>query len=299
MHRLLSIGRPLAANHVLLCVEDPEGVSRKLSVANYPGTIYARGNALDTIFPKGALLAIREPAIVTSDPVVRIDSPSDIHFIRPLDPILQGITWKNSSTASSSTFQPLEVWKDLGNKHFSAGQYVAAVFAYTNGLGSFGDTHLLRLNRAATYIKLEWFSPAFSDALHVIGTRNIPDELKFKARYRAAQAEYGLGRYTAALDRFKRCIRSGSSPDQSLKTWLSRCEDRIIESRGVYDWVQIFEDAQIPGNKIDVAEYVGPMKVVPMPRRGGGRGVVATKAIKAGELIVRRQPCRLSQSRVV
>ena len=47
-------------------------------------------------------------------------------------------------------------------------------------LGVDPGMHALHLNRAQVYIKLEWFSAALADALHVAGAPQCPPAIKDK-----------------------------------------------------------------------------------------------------------------------
>ncbi|KDQ15110.1 hypothetical protein BOTBODRAFT_302161 [Botryobasidium botryosum FD-172 SS1] len=278
---------------VQLCAEDPADDVRLLSVYNYPGTRMAIGKVLDTMFPMGAVLAIREPMMKLGAndgrAMIRVDSPSDIVFINPSDSILRGVAWKHSIRVSKPTPRTANEWKDLGNVHFKASQYLAAAVAYSNGLETDPNAYILRLNRAAAYLRLEHFSAALDDATAVLARTPLPVDEEIKARFRVAQAEYGLGKYEAAVTELKACL--SLSPNLAeLSAWFARCRDRIRESEGRYDWVQMFRDAQIPKRRLDIAEYLGPIKVQPILQRGGGRGVVATRAIKAGELLLVAKP---------
>ncbi|KDQ15101.1 hypothetical protein BOTBODRAFT_174271 [Botryobasidium botryosum FD-172 SS1] len=275
------------------CIEDPTGDVCSLSIYNYPGTRLAPANVLDTIFPMGAILAIREPylgiGLYNSDPFIHVNSPSDIVFIKPSDSILDGICWKLPIHISTPVPQTMCGWKDVGDGHFRLAQYFAAVIAYSNGLDLDPNAYVLQLNRAVAYLRLEYFPAALSDAEAVLPVKQLSNEMRAKALFRAAQAEYGLGRYQAAAVRLEESHLLNSRAPEPI-AWLTRCEERLQEVEGKYDWVRMFEDAMTPGRRLDVAEYVGPIRVQPMPTRGGGRGVVTTRAVKAGELLLVAKP---------
>ncbi|KDQ15102.1 hypothetical protein BOTBODRAFT_32078 [Botryobasidium botryosum FD-172 SS1] len=276
-----------------ICIEDPTGDVRSLSIYNYPGTRLAPAKVLDTLFPTGTIIAIREPylkiGLHDGAPFVRVDSPSDIVFIKPSDLILDGIRWKFPISTSTPVPRTANGWKDLGNGHFKSGQYFASVVAYSNGLDVDPSVYLLQLNRAAAYLRLEYFSAALSDAKAVLSVERLSDDEEAKALFRIAQAEYGLGQYKAAIARLEECLAVNAQLSEPA-VWLSRCQQRLKEIEGKYDWAQMFKDARAPGKRVDVAEYVGPIKVQPIPKRGGGRGVITTRAVKAGELILVAKP---------
>ena len=150
-------------------------------------------------------------------------------------------------------------------------------------LGVDPGMHALHLNRAQVYIKLEWFSAALADALHVAGAPQCPPAIKDKALYRSAAAEYSLGRYTETLDRLNSL---GDDPsDFSLR---SRSKQRLDEmTDGKYAWTEMFRAGQAPVPHLDVADLVSPaIKVSTVPNRGRGRCIRATQKMHAGDLLV-------------
>ncbi|KDQ17931.1 hypothetical protein BOTBODRAFT_185344 [Botryobasidium botryosum FD-172 SS1] len=282
---------------IMVCVEDPEGATFQLSIYNFPGTIATPGIVLDTIFPVGSILAVREPTmIVGTDPrdiSIRIDSPSDLIFLRPTDTLLRTIKWKNSSRSNGPATRHFDTWKDVGDVHINSRHYLAAAVAYTRALESapngFNGYHYW-LFRAVAYYRFRHYTAALADATFLSNMPRIPIELQGKAARVAAQCEYSLARYEAAISTFERSRSRDPSGAEEVSNWLKKCRRRIEESRGVYDWASLFVDTKNSGERLDVADYVGPMKVVSMPHRGGGRGVVTTRAVKAGELILVAKP---------
>jgi hypothetical protein len=81
-------------------------------------------------------------------------------------------------------------------------------------------------------------------------------------------------------------VDSGS---QDAKVGIKKCEQRIKEKEtGDYDWVHLREHGLVPGIQLDVVDYKGPIQIAAFGNRGGGRGVIASRDIKIGELLVRR-----------
>ncbi|KDQ09015.1 hypothetical protein BOTBODRAFT_191346 [Botryobasidium botryosum FD-172 SS1] len=293
------ISRPArVVSEITLGVEDPAGQALTVSINNYPNLTFARGDVLDTVFPTGTVLAIRKPTLETSggctDAVsfARVESPSDVIFVGLTDPILESVTWKFPAPNNSILRQSAEEWKLRGNRHFKDGQNFASAVAYTKGLEVDPGAYVLVLNRAAAYIRLEYFQAALADATTVLSIETISSDEKKKALYRAAQAEYGLSHYAIALGRFEEC-RSFSPDGAEMEPWIARCQERIRESTtGVYDWVRIFKEDQA-GEIVDAAEFIGPIVVTPSSRNGG-RAIVTTRPIKVGELLMVVKPIAIS-----
>jgi len=247
---------------------------------------------VDAVFPVGTILAIREPYLKNSlqsdNSFVRVDSPSDVIFLYPGDSIVEHITWKFGRHVPGAPTLPLTVssWKDVGNKHFKDSRWLAAPIAYTKGLTMDPTAVLLWANRAAAYLKLQYYATALFDAIKVLEFVDIPNDVRRKALFRAGQAQYGLGKFEAALAYFEECYGCNSN-DSDAEAWIFRAKARLSEERfGQYDWLRIFIDSQRSVTAMDVADYVGPIEVINLPSRG--RGVVATRNIKVGELLVCR-----------
>ncbi|KDQ08785.1 hypothetical protein BOTBODRAFT_191546 [Botryobasidium botryosum FD-172 SS1] len=275
----------------ILCVEDPAGDVQNMIVFNYPGTRRTKIHALQAIFPVGSVLAIREPLLVPlkSDnaTLIRVYSPSDITFVRSGDRILADVTWAYPAPAPAVIPRTADEWDELGGSHFETGRFLASAATYTSALELHPSEPFLQLQRGRAYHVLEYLSAALADATAVMRQRGISDHTRSKAFYLAGCAEYGLSHYDTAILQFKKALYlSPLMPIDQFKLWDERCRGRVRETRGDYDWEAMFKDAQVPGKRIDVAEFVGPMEVQQMPYRGGGRGVVATRDIKAGELIL-------------
>lgn len=278
----LSIARPLSVD---LIVEDPDGNAVLVSLYNFPGLFQATPGALDAQFPVGLILAIREPYFkvpsIGNDAFIRVDSPSDIILVNSSDPLAQGVVWQSIRNVAIDFSDDAERCKALGNKYFKEGYLIPAALAWTRGMKANPSLYTLWLNRSQAYMRLEWFSAAVKDAMHVLTLPDLPVAMTSKALYRAACAQYGLGHYTEALKLFQ-------DVHEDTETWKARCQCRLLEAAtGDYNWVQMFDDGQKAVPKVDVAEFVGPIEVFPVPHRGGGRGVRATRNILNGELLVR------------
>jgi len=255
-------------------------------VYNFPGLFLAEAKTLEAYFAVGTVMAIREPRMrfSSSNGFIRIDSPSDIIFLEPSNPILADVKWNTSPYVYKDQFTTPEQWKGVGNKFFMDGLFVPAARAWSRGLETNPDLHPLRLNRSQAYIQLEWFSAALADALHALSSPGCEATISRKASYRAACAEYGMGCYSEALIRLEALDK-----DADAQSLITRCRKRIKESTtGEYAWLEMFRAVQRAEIHIDVAEFIHPaVCVATLPTRGGGRCVQAARDIKAGELLVR------------
>ncbi|KAM5535476.1 hypothetical protein V8D89_010813 [Ganoderma adspersum] len=276
-------------------VEDIDGRVHDLSIYNFPSTFNCDLKHVDVLFPLGTIVAIREPTFKAPlqgiRPIIRVDSPTDIIFVMPGSPLLHGIAWQTGPTVPRSPTEPttLDAWRQRGNAYFKSSQWFLAAWAYSRGLVVDPDATVIHSNRAEVYLRLNYFSGAAADAQQVLATDGIPDALSDKTTFRLAKAEYGRGEYDAATGHFT--WWQGRHPeDDAAAPWIQRCQARETERQtGQYNWVSMFRNA-VKEIRLDVADYVGPMEVSRMMSRGGGRGVVATKDIHTGELLLVTKP---------
>ncbi|KAI1796166.1 hypothetical protein LXA43DRAFT_656004 [Ganoderma leucocontextum] len=276
-------------------VEDIDGRVHDLSIYNFPSTFDSDLKHVDTLFPLGAVLAIREPTFKAPlqgiRPIIRVDSPTDINFVVPGSPLLHDLTWQTGATVPRSPAEPatLDAWRQRGNAYFNSTQWFLAAWAYSRGLMMDPDATVVRSNRAEVYLRLNYFSGAAADAQQVLSASGIPDTLSDKTIFRLAKAQYGRGEYNAAAGHFARW-QERHPEDATAAPWIQRCQARQAEKQtGQYNWVSMFRDA-VKEIRLDVADYVGSMEVRQMMGRGGGRGVVATKDIRTGDLLLVTKP---------
>lgn len=190
--------------------------------------------------------------------------------------------------SASSVLNTAAEYKEEGNEHFGRASYIPAALSWSRGLMIEPGNVVLLLNRSLGYLKLEWYEAALRDSEAVLARCTIPAHIR-KARARAAWAEYGLGLYQDAL----RSFQLNKDIPQSTQ-WIARCKQRIREqSSGSYEWAALFTGWREKYNKssihiprLDIADYIGPVEVRAVAGRGGGRGVIATRDIKCGELLV-------------
>jgi tetratricopeptide (TPR) repeat protein len=233
-------------------------------------------------------MAIREPLLKLGTQggkvLIRVDSISDIVFLDQNDPTCSNVKWSFSlSTPPSPTVDEL---KKIGNSHFSRGDWLLAVFAYSKGLRLDKNAFLLRLNRAEAYLRLSYYSAALFDAETVLASDLIDTKSRWKALFRAAKALYFQGNYSAARDKFEEAKNVEEDGDES-KQWFERIDKREEElEHGRFDWARLFMESLKSPHIQHIADFRGSVKVESMPDRGGGRGVIATAPVQVGQLLV-------------
>ena len=254
------------------------------------------GPDLDELFPRGAVLAVREPTYKPSANgtcnVVRIESPTDYEILSPQHALAKGAKW---ATATLGSPRPASFdFKALGNRYFVAKKDLLAVKAYSDGLAASDDAAkrlVLFLNRSQAHLRLGNFASALRDTSAVLGFLasdiTAPALAELKATLRRAKAFEGLRQLKSAREAYGRVLELDATSADALAS-VQRVERMLHESAtGEYDWRQIVKaaDAGVK-HELAVGDYVGPVQVVELEGRGGGRGVVATRDIKAGELLL-------------
>ncbi|KAH9947158.1 hypothetical protein B0H21DRAFT_739825 [Amylocystis lapponica] len=298
-------GRYLLCRFITPCVrmsavqavaEDLEGSAFSLSMYNFPGSLGCSADYLDALFPVGTIIAIREPTFKTATqgpyPIVRVDSPTDIVFVESHNQILNISHWSTGPHILMSLPFPTttEGWKARGNAFFKAAQWLPAALAYSYGIALDKDAIVLYLNRSEAYLRLKFYSGALADVQRVLSAPGISDAFRGKALAREGKAEYARGNYQDAERKFDAWCQIHPD-DKEIPAWIIRCQQRTRESRtGEYDWARLFKLSLTDPHLDDVADYQGPIEVRQVQGRGGGRGVVATRDIKVGELLLVSKP---------
>ncbi|KIO27494.1 hypothetical protein M407DRAFT_23307 [Tulasnella calospora MUT 4182] len=289
--RIITFPVRMFSVHVL--VEDVNGDACLMELYNYPGTIGASPQLIEALFPVGSILAIREPTLKSAahggDPLLRVDCPSNVVWLEHDDKKLLGVKWDTGDQVHHSPRLPSteEEWKKQGNSHYQNGWNIPAAVSYSRGLQRFPASSVLKLNRAMAYLQLKYYGAALADCEAVLENKDLSESLKPKALYRAAQALYGMGRWDEAERNFTDMAKKYPAEAPACKPWIQKCTDRRSEaSQGKYDWVAAYKVAQGEGSRMDLANFTGPIQIAALPSRGGGRGIVAKRDIKFGELLV-------------
>ena len=262
-------------------------------LCNFPTVVGESLAYLDMLFPVRLVIAIREPIVARGlpsnlpHPFVRVDSPTDILFPHPDSDLMANTHWTTDLNADETPDPPplIETYRSLANQHFKTGRLLPAAFAYTRGLDVDRTAHLMRLNRAECYLRLGYYSAALADVEHVLALPDLLPSARIKALYRAGKAHYGRKDYAFAVEKYKEfSLLAPGNPDAA--TGMARSSARLRESvSGRYEWTRLFKESQqLP--RVDVADFVGSVRVEAIPKRGGGRGIVATKLVRLGEILV-------------
>jgi hypothetical protein len=150
--------------------------------------------------------------------------------------------------------------------------------------------------RAELHLKLERWYQAEADAEKTVAIvqelttegigkkrKKVLGGLMQKAMLLSGMACYGRRDWKAAREAFQKASEkyNGSEP---VLAGLRMAEARIKEvETGSYDWFGLYEASARNSHSNEIGDYVGPMEEKEFP--GKGKGVVASRDLKAGELI--------------
>ncbi|KEP51013.1 SET domain protein [Rhizoctonia solani 123E] len=294
-----AISRAVRLVAIQVMVEDLEGNVVDLALYNCLETAGLDRQGICELIPVGQTMLIREPWITRGRTgghvTVRVDSPTDIIFLPPNHPELEQYpgAWKLGSENNAQNY------KDMGNSAFKNGRFESAIHAYSCGLSVDPTASLLRLNRSICYLNINKPSMALKDACIASKDEALTDTLRSKARYRMALAYYALDQYTNALSILGDNNSSQFSPKDFAELEMKTRQRLIEQAQGGYNWFSLKKTAkQINGHRPtpDAADYVGPVKVVQMSTIGGGRGLVTTREVLAGEILIVSKPFAFASS---
>ncbi|KAH7339120.1 hypothetical protein B0J17DRAFT_659876 [Rhizoctonia solani] len=251
------------------------------------------------LIPPGQALLIRDPwvarGLTGGHVTVRVDSPSDIVLLPPNHPLLAQYPeiWRSGHDTDA------QAYKEMGNNAFKNGRFESAIRAYTFGLSVDPNFSLLRLNRSLCYLNTKRLSNALNDARAASKDASMTQALVSKAYYRMALAYYAMDRFTDALAILDGNARKPFSPSD-FAALKQKTHQRILEqTQGSYNWFTLEKAAkQINGRHPipDVADYVGPIKVAQRSTKDGSRGLITTRNVLAGELLIVSKPFAIASS---
>ncbi|BGP18688.1 hypothetical protein JCM10213_006909 [Rhodosporidiobolus nylandii] len=297
--RIISV--PTDNLSISIIAEDPTGRAEFIGIYHYPLHGVKTGPDLDALFPLGQILVIKEPTFKMNQSntgaLIRVDTPTDILFLPPSHPLLDGVSWSTPSPAEP--LSPSLDHQERGNSLLGQQKYLPAVKAFTDGLATSPSptpeqTLLLHLARADAHHHLGNFASAHRDASSVLSFLaedvSAPPQTELKATLLRARALEGLRLHAQAKDAYARVLELDAR-SRAGQTGIERVESLLREAKtGEYDWDRLVVESNAweegKGAASEVGNFVGPVKVARMQERGGGRGVIATRDIEAGELLL-------------
>lgn len=224
-----------------------------------------------------------------------VHSASDVVFVDE-DRDLAGLAWKDGVLDAQQRPHHLGPAEALarGQELSAKGWRFAAEKVFTDGLSVVGvgvGEHVdLRLARSEVRFQTGLWRSSLHDAQTVLALKRstiTPDQYD-TALLRAASAEYELQLWGAASARYEKLAAVGSPAGIE---GFARTAARLKESKtGDFEWTALFTASQTSDTgRLDIADYVAPCFEV-ADRKGKGRGLVATKQVPAGKLLLMARP---------
>ncbi|KAI5071599.1 hypothetical protein GOP47_0013850 [Adiantum capillus-veneris] len=312
---------PLKMVAVQTIVLDEAGHAAKLSVYNaLPNQHFVQ--KMGTLFRKGLKVAIKEPyfkVAMDGSLIIRVDNPAD--FVRnPKERQGSGISDTSAPTSSlsplfvtsSSPDQPTAVLdahglRVQGNQAFAAQDWKEAIRLYGDALkillqyketSSFSPSALSMSqvtkelvlgfsNRAEARLRLKHFEAAERDARKALQLQKN----HVKSCSRRGRALHGLHLYKEAALCFKiALLQMGRGEDgMSVKDLRSALQASEICERqaktGQYDLLKMWREVE-QGREPLCGEYIGPVEIGPARERSLGRGLLVTRDVEPGDLLM-------------
>ncbi|GAA5834797.1 hypothetical protein JCM9279_007109 [Rhodotorula babjevae] len=320
-----SLGGPVTRDALIFAVEDQDGRIFYLFLLDYPlyDTQDAEplGPAkLAILFPPGTGFAIREPFIGRATEKtgstrisIYVFTPTDVEVYRPDAAALSEVEWATASpfrpSSSSSTEQ-----RTLADAARPKRSLAVAVKRMTDALAlaeTPKDTAAAALHRALVCIDSGRYGLAYRDTSFVHTYLGMGVELstldQMQLHLRRCQTLVGLGFVDRAGERarpFQEQAATGKSSGAAfgrdmgealiatVVVAMRRDITRMLQESEVGvdaagGWVQHEEEAErAPFGGLKIGHYVGPIRVAQLKKRRGGRGVIATRDIEPGELLL-------------
>jgi tetratricopeptide (TPR) repeat protein len=271
------VHKPFYHYGIELLIVDNDGEFENVSLFNY-NLNYSINPEL--IIPKGSKIIIKEPNLKVRPDLIKprepdctkprsfhiqVDSPSDIIICEGLN-----VELFKEELAEEEIIR-------LGNSCFVNKEYMKAVEFYRKALSINESNVDVWSNLAAAYLKLEKFYSAYECAL------KAPNE---KGYYRLGIASYSMRQYEKAIEAFENCLKVNAS-NKIAKLELDKSKLRLHESKtGEYNFKKVIDDYNYHGKvRHDIADYTNEsVKVTDIV--GKGKGLVATREIKRGTLLI-------------
>ncbi|KAL2139671.1 hypothetical protein VTI28DRAFT_4871 [Corynascus sepedonium] len=270
------------------------------------------------ILDSNSTFIIKEPYFTLTEegePTLRIDHPSDLVVL----PSTQDAQPLAPDAAPEEVEKRATSHKQKGNAALTKGDLPLAHASYTAGLALAARLPTpdlardLHRNRAHVNLLLSQFDAAEADALAALipspPAETVSDgnddaslrtaELNAKCYFRAGTAAYNLGRFADARAHFERQL-SLMPQDKGATANRTRCDVRLREQRGEggegrggHDFAKIraglvrsgAQRGAAGGAGVDAASWAGHTEVKES-KPGMGRGLFATRPIKAGDVVL-------------
>ncbi|XP_024524456.1 uncharacterized protein LOC112344283 [Selaginella moellendorffii] len=252
---------------------DP-GCTIKLLVSNFTLSSSTDADAR-AWFPRGAVVRITEPRVLLAGAVgmaMMVDNPASVEIV--------GYGDLANEDANS-------LWKEA-NAAYSRGEYRRAAFLYVECVERGFPGALQAFSRSSeAWLRLGFHEKAFLDASRALAV----NPSHFQSLFVKGQALLAMQEYAMALE----CLQNAgkvlaASPDEQgmarkVAEACERCSALQEQSvTGAYDLSQFLLGGRNPSLAPVLSDFVGSVRLQLV--QGKGRGLFATKDLKAGDLVL-------------
>ncbi|CBQ72095.1 conserved hypothetical protein [Sporisorium reilianum SRZ2] len=304
----------------------PSGNAVPVSIAHFTSNLHLSGSQLDTLLPVGTILAIREPFISLnhfakggpcqggkSVPGVRVDTPTDVHILDRLDEadakLLDGITWKvDVAQDDAEHFEDVASLLDhspaaansRGCRWLQDGplsRIVSTSQDPSKHVQSLSEQQREELSRRTRSLIQSFLSDNRPGAAHrelcaarVLGLPlgspaedlELEGQVLFKKcdfapsriAFEAALSAYPPSQRTSAQDRILEPLQAARSAQKASA--LGPTHENV--------WGYYFDSQSYATPRFDIQDWFGPVAIENIP--GAGRGLVLTRDVEEGELLL-------------
>ncbi|KDN44243.1 hypothetical protein K437DRAFT_139704 [Tilletiaria anomala UBC 951] len=260
-------------------VEDSAGDAVPVSVSHFTSNLKLSIAELSSLLPIGTALAIREPYLslnhasragpASSKSVIgiRVDTPTDIKVLHDDDALLSDVTWKESLTlpAASPSLKHLKWLQRFSGKSYHS-----------------SDADSAAAKDAAHVFRAQGRTGA---AYRVVSAQQaVNSSADAELEELQCQLLFDAGAYPEAFE----AMSSTTSPSSAMATLKHKSQGLMTEAgqgcssarvASFYFTSQLSDKA-----RLTTADFVGPVTVRDIP--GAGRGLVLTREVEPGELLL-------------
>ncbi|KAH7357056.1 hypothetical protein BKA65DRAFT_392716 [Rhexocercosporidium sp. MPI-PUGE-AT-0058] len=244
------------------------------------------------ILKKGSIILLKEPyfkCVGDGGYGLRVDHPSDVVWLSIDDPRVPP-AWRETGDTGAKSGEELN---QEGNAYVSEGKFKQAIerqvrvfYGETPYAAALATTptsveaEIIHNNRALALLRVKKYDAALADTIYVQELRARSE----KALYRGALALYNLRRYREAFETLQ--VLTAKYPASKPGAFeILRVQARINEQdHGIYSFKKMHKASRLRPPIIDCATHIGPVEVRNI--LGKGRGLVTTRRVDAGELLM-------------
>jgi len=270
-------------------VDDPTGAAVPVSVSHFTSNLNLTTEEVSKLLPMGTIIAIREPYVSLNHQAragpcsgkaengIRIDSPTDILLWE--SEVKEAIEW-SAPTQIDSVELDQNSWLRISSPLKGYSNAEALQKALTTLLEQDRPGQAFRQICRARQAGLA-VSPSIEG--RVLFQLDAWEAAQYKFNEAADVSCYGhLDDGVKPASDFSISIGQLNAIQASL-----RCQYRIQQAtQGIStsDMHSIFFAAANGESRLDISDYIGPVEIKHIP--GAGRGMVTTRAVEAGELLL-------------